>query len=367
VSFAALAGLGLVRELPAVTAIAVAASALLLASLGFARLLGGRLPTFGPALAGAAAAMLTLMPLYQPGERAAATRQGLELLGAPSVVRESVIGWLRLFGSDRTPAVEPVSPPIADWVAVLPAEPTRKEAPRAAAPLESRPESSGADETLRLRRSGEHLLVSAHLESRHGADDLLLTLDTGAAITTLTRRAAEAVELELSGDSPVVFLNGVGGRSEARLTVVEALWLGEEAVGPLTVAVCDDCLPGEGEGLLGIDVLGHFATEIDAEALRLGLRRSPRVPPRDLVAPFLDLDARLEIRLRSEVLGEIEVRNRAPVDAREVRVALECPHETFEFGLETVPSRGAERIEFALPWGTPCQEFRASVAFATWY
>jgi hypothetical protein len=62
-SVAALTGLGLARALPAVSAIAVAAGAILLASLGAGRLLGGRLPGFAMALAGVAAAAHTHMPL----------------------------------------------------------------------------------------------------------------------------------------------------------------------------------------------------------------------------------------------------------------------------------------------------------------
>jgi hypothetical protein len=365
---AALAGLGLARELPAVTAIGVAAGAVLLGSLGAARLLGGRLPALGLSLAGVSAVLLTLMPLYQPGERAAAAERGLRLLGAPEGFSKSAAGWTALFGADRTPPLERSPPrPLDDWSAALPATPSPGAAPKRAAPPAPSPRDfPAADETLPLQRAGERLLVSVHLESRHGADDLMLIVDTGAAITTLTRDAAQAVELELSGESPVIFLNGVGGRSEARLTVVETLWLGDQAVGPLTVAVCDACLPGEGAGLLGIDVLGHFSTEIDADALRLALRRSPRGSQRDLVAPFLEVDARVEIQPRGPVLGEIEVRSVAPVDAHEVRVALECPEETFEFALDSIPSRAAERIDFALPWGAVCSEFRASVGSASW-
>ncbi|MEN8159899.1 MAG: retropepsin-like aspartic protease [Myxococcota bacterium] len=228
------------------------------------------------------------------------------------------------------------------------------------------PDLVAADETLPLRRAGEHLLVVAHLESRHGANDLPLVLDTGAAITTLTRRGADVVELELSDESPVVALNGVGGRSEALLAVVDTLWLGDQAVGPLTVAVCDACLPGHGEGLLGIDVLSHFASEIDGDGLRLALRRSSRAPPRDLVTPFLRVAARLRIQRRGEVRGEIEVRNLAPVDVGDVRLTIECPHETFEFALAHLAADEDERVDVALPWGTECPEFRAAVVSAHW-
>jgi hypothetical protein len=367
-SVAALTGLGLARALPAVSAIAVAAGAILLASLGAGRLLGGRLPGFAMALAGVAAAALTLMPLYQPGERAAATERGLRLLGASEAASKSAAGWLTLFGPDGTPPLErTASRPPAERALTLPAVPSPEAVPKAAAPPSAgASDLEAADETLPLQRAGERLMVSVHLESGHGADDLWLILDTGAAITTLSRDAAEAVELELSGESPVIFLNGVGGRSEARLTVVETLWLGDQAVGPLTVAVCDACLPGEGAGLLGIDVLGHFRAEVDSDALRLALRRSPYGAPRDLVAPFLEVDARLEIEPRGRVRGEIAVRSFSPVDAREVRVALECPGETFEFELDSIPSHGSERIEVALPWGAACSEFRASVASASW-
>jgi hypothetical protein len=365
-SFAALTGLGLSRELHAVSAIAVAAGAVLLASLGAGRLLGGRLPGFGVALAGVAAAVLTLMPLYQPGERAAATERGLLLLGASERVSRSAAGWLGLFGPDHAPLARPSAQALAEPVLRSPAASAEAVPETAAPPAASSRDLPVADETLPLRRAGERLMVSAHLESGHGADDLWLILDTGAAITTLSLDAAEAVELELSGESPVIFLNGVGGRSEARLTVVETLWLGDQAVGPLTVAVCDACLPGEGAGLLGIDVLGHFRAEVDSDALRLALRRAPYGAPRDLVAPFLEVDARLEIEPRGRVRGEIEVRSFAPVDTREVRVALECPEETFEFAFDAIPSHGFERIDFALPRGAACPEFQASIGSASW-
>jgi hypothetical protein len=362
------------RALPAPAAIAVAAGGILLGALGAARLLGGRLPAFGGSLAGVAVAVLALFPFYQPGERAAAVERGLQLLGVSEERSASAARWLALFGADRERPREarPEPAPLEDWVAAVPVAPApAPEAPqRVALPEPSArpalPDLAAADETLPLRRVGEHLLVVAHLESRDGANDLPLIVDTGAAITTLTRRGADAVELERSDESPVVVLNGVGGRSEAQLAVVETLWLGDQAVGPLTVAVCDACLPVHGEGLLGIDVLSHFASEIDGDGLRLALRRSSRAPPRDLVTPFLRVAARLRIRPRGEVRGEIEVRNLAPVDVGDVRLTIECPHETFDFALDFLPADGDERVDVALPWGTECPEFRAAVASAHW-
>jgi len=369
-AFAALLGLGLLRELPVPLAAGTAVVGLGSAAAGLARPLGGRLPAFWVSLAVVAVVVLVLLPRYLPGERAPALLRGLERLGAPERLAAYAVRGVDWFGIDRVPSPEP--PPAA---APPQAEPERNEIvsqPVAAPPsvaaeiaaVEVGEES--ADERIPLRRAGEHLLVSAHLESRHGADDLLFLVDTGAALTTLTEQAAEAVELEVTDASPVVVLNGIGGQSEGRLTVVDTLWLGDHAIGPLTVAVCDDCLPTSSEGLLGIDVLDRFATAIDADRLELRLRPSNGSSGPDLVTPFLEVDAQLRVLPNGELLGGIDVRSVAPADIADLRLTLSCPNERFEFSIERLPPHGEEHLDVALPWGTHCPEFRTRVDSARW-
>ena len=210
-ALAALLGLGLSRGVPAGLAAGVAIAGVGVTALGVGRVFGGRLPGLAVGLIASSGAVLTLWPLYLPGERAVAAERGLRSLGASDAMVSLARAGLAWFGPEGTRLVEPRA--LAGWTPIEPSPP----ATRIVVPEPSeRPEPPRLDpeETapwVPLERSGDRLLVSAHVESQSGGDDVQFILDTGAAITTLTRRAARAAELALSDESPVVVLNADSG------------------------------------------------------------------------------------------------------------------------------------------------------------
>jgi hypothetical protein len=122
------------------------------------------------------------------------------------------------------------------------------------------------------------------------APDLLFLLDTGASATALDAGTAERLELPFGEPTRVEGTTGV--------IEVETVRLSELAIGPRTVrevtATVQDLSqalapPGKRlDGILGHDILGGCALEIDFEAARLTLLDRPLAPQPDAIPFELD-------------------------------------------------------------------------------
>ncbi len=116
--------------------------------------------------------------------------------------------------------------------------------PQARIPLESTP-------------SG--YLVDVRLNGRTKAR---LVLDTGASATVLSRGVARRAGLAVRHDPPVR-VQTAGGLVTAGWAEVDRVEVGGRTAGPLR-AVIHDAVPGA-DGLLGMDFLGAFRVEIQAD------------------------------------------------------------------------------------------------------
>lgn len=118
-------------------------------------------------------------------------------------------------------------------------------------------------------RRGDHFLVNTSL---NGIDQVILMIDTGASITTLSRAsfAALASRDYVSRGSRV--FNTANGRTRGHVYRAASLTLGETRISDVDVAVID-YQPSTGvDGLLGMNVLRNFRFEIDQDKALLHLR-----------------------------------------------------------------------------------------------
>lgn len=111
-------------------------------------------------------------------------------------------------------------------------------------------------------------LVEARL---NGETSVRLILDTGATATVLSPAIARRLGLTVRTDPPVV-VRTAGGTVHAGLAEVGEIDVGGRKAGPLRVVV-HDAVPGA-DGLLGMNFLGLFRVELDADIPALLL--SPR-------------------------------------------------------------------------------------------
>lgn len=378
----ALGGLGLARDLSVPAAFAAAFALIVLPVAGLAPRLG-RLPG-GAAVASVlwCTCVLLVMPVYFPGERAPATARGLRALASPAghdfargVGRAGhlLVGFL---GSDPArrrvaAASTPTAPssatasPGAPGVAVVEDPP-----PRAATATAERPdETPRRAATVLLPYDGDQtsLRVGVDIDGPDIGEQLQMIFDTGATFTTLDRASLERIGIAVTPDAPRITLRTANGEIEAPLVLVDAVWLGDEPVEWVTVAVCDSCANPPIAGLLGLNVTGRFRVSIDHDRRRIEL--VPRRPSGDR---SLDVGQWLELRSRAtrDWLGEVEVtltatnRSRRPI--AEAVVDLSCGRQTFAVQIDDIPARGQRGTEIALPRGTDCSTQTIAVSRGRW-
>jgi hypothetical protein len=95
-----------------------------------------------------------------------------------------------------------------------------------------------------------------------------LALDTGAAMTMISRRIARNLNLSNMGS---MLMTGIGGSVVTQMARIESVKVGDAAVGNLTVSVHDFSRDPRYEGLLGLDFLNHFEMSLDARKRQLFL------------------------------------------------------------------------------------------------
>lgn len=111
-------------------------------------------------------------------------------------------------------------------------------------------------------------LVEARI---NGETSVRLIVDTGATATVLSPSVARQLGLTVRTEPPVV-VRTAGGTVQAGLAEVGEIEVGGRKAGPLRVVI-HDAVPGA-DGLLGMNFLGLFRVELDADAPALLL--SPR-------------------------------------------------------------------------------------------
>lgn len=110
-----------------------------------------------------------------------------------------------------------------------------------------------------LERRDGGFVVAARLEGR---TQVRLVVDTGASVTLLSPRVAQALALEVQSTPPVL-LRTANGTVEAGWARLREIEVGGRRAGPLRVVI-HEALPGL-DGLLGMDFLGQYRMELRAE------------------------------------------------------------------------------------------------------
>lgn len=95
--------------------------------------------------------------------------------------------------------------------------------------------------------------------------DAQLVVDTGASLTVITRELAGDLGVPLDDRRSIVAITA-NGRVNMPTAVVSTIDVGGYAVDELRVAVCDGCVEGVADGLLGLDIQTVLQMRIDPAA-----------------------------------------------------------------------------------------------------
>jgi clan AA aspartic protease (TIGR02281 family) len=369
VTVSALAGLGLTRGLPPVVAFVVGLALTLLPAAGLARFrLGG---VSGPALATACwcLAVLIGLPSYFPGERAEATSLGLRAIWAgagpdfASSVGRIGASIVDRLGADPAPAKASAAEP-ARIAAAAAHSPRRRPAARA-----SGDESRLPTPMVVLSYEGDHasLRIQVDVDGPAVGEQVEMLFDTGATLTTLDRATLDRIGITIPTDAPWVSLRTANGEIEAPLVLVDAIWLGDEPVEWVTVAVCDGCTDAPAVGLLGLNTSQRFHISLDHDRRRIELTRRERADDRTLdIGQWLQIRSRATRQWTGSVDVALTATNRAHRRIAEAVVDLSCGDQVFAVQIDDIPAEGERTTEISLPRGTDCSRQKVELARAHW-
>lgn len=134
------------------------------------------------------------------------------------------------------------------------------------------PEPMAAVDSIPLRRHGNHYVIKASLNE---ASEVVLMIDTGASITSLSQRSFDALSQHSRfSNTGTRLFNTVNGVARGTVYNTEQFGLGKQVLSDVKLAVLDfEQSPGI-DGLLGMNVLQYFRFEIDQD--QQVLRLQPR-------------------------------------------------------------------------------------------
>jgi clan AA aspartic protease (TIGR02281 family) len=125
-------------------------------------------------------------------------------------------------------------------------------------------------EGIALQRRGNHYLVEVSFGRRA---DAVLMIDTGASVTTLSRRHFDSLSQSVHFEKIAERLfNTANGVARGNVYRVDQMRLGDNILENVQVAVLDYQSADAVAGLLGMNVLKKFRFEIDQDAQMLYLR-----------------------------------------------------------------------------------------------
>ena len=89
-----------------------------------------------------------------------------------------------------------------------------------------------------------------------------LIVDTGASLTVITADLADELNLE-DADQPSIQVITANGSTVFPTAIIPETWVAERGVQDVRVAICDDCVQGVADGLMGLDIVGTLDMVLD--------------------------------------------------------------------------------------------------------
>lgn len=349
VTLATLFGLGLHREASSLAVAAAATGLVLVPPLALAvAVKNHRVEVLGLAASLWSVAVFLALPIYFPGERADAMVTGLSL-GSSDIepMARALAGAM-----PEEPRVAEPEAPVAETLVVQPI-------PEPKAPL--------LEHQIALPYEGDGRRLSVEIAVEHGGEtrELQFLLDTGATYTTMPSELLAKMGIRPSEDDPVITLHTANGTREARIVLLDRVWLGDLPMDGVAVATCDPCAGEDTVGLLGLNVTGGFNLTIDADRREVVFSRRADYSRHLDVKPFVDVGATIS-RLPGRVSVEARLDNRAHRPVTSAQASIHCREETWLVDLGEVGPGELGTASRRLPPHEPCERYQVGLHAASW-
>lgn len=349
VPLAAWIGLGVHRHAPPGAIVGAAALVVYGPALMVGAVAGGRhrMEVAAGALLGWTAVLFIVFPVYFPGER-----------------REAVATGVGLVAGDR----------LAQWIVPkLPEEPTVAdpevaEAARAEVTALPPDQTPVGDDQIVLPYEGEGRRMSVPVSFGNAGREreLEMMFDTGATYTTLSTSDLERLGAAPTEQDPVIVLHTANGERQAKVVLVDHVWLGDLRIDGVAVAVCDDCGGPDVAGLLGLNVSGRFNLTIDADRREVVFTRRENEDRKLDIKPFVDLSATFTRFPGGRVEVTVRLANRASRMISSAVASVRCGRERWSVQLGPIEPSTRSEARRKLPEHDACDEYEISMASAGW-
>ena len=346
---AAMIGLGLLRELPALDVVVTAAAVVGLPVVGLRAALGGGDWGLGLGAWVWGVALAFGLPRYFPGEMQEALGAGVAAFFLPAGA-DATQQAARLARGVQLPAGEGKEP--------IP------EAERAVEPCVPASAALSADQVaLPYEGKGHSLAVPIVF----GDTELTMLFDTGATVTTLSRAGLSRLGIRIPADAPEITFRTANGERTAVLVLVPQVWVGGLLVEGVTVGVCDECEDERTAGLLGLNVSGQFLVTVDTARKEVVFQARTGEQDRVVdVGPWLKVRATARIWPDERVDVDVTAENRADRTVRSAEVGILCGDERFVARLRDIVPRSTGTTSVRLPAGTDCSSYSVTLEHARW-
>lgn len=361
VALALLLGAGVLHQGPPLFVSAAAGLLILLPAMGVALLFRRRGLGLALGLLLWPTGVVIGFPLYFPDQRADALASGATVLLMPLGMRMDPEQARTV--DALLPGPQPVRP-VAPRAQVLEAEPLP---PSLAQTAPAGPPVAERDQVvLPYEGKGRSLAVQVGLEGPADHADAWMLFDTGATLTTLDRASLDALGVPVLPDAPEVTVRTAGGERQARLALLDRVWIGGMEVQGVTVSLCDECADADTVGLLGLNVSGLFKVTVDSarEELVLEPRDGPLNRAVD-VAPWLGLQATATRWEDGRIEVEVRGHNTSSRPIAQAVVGIHCEDAWVAELRDLAPGQKASAV-VALPVGVACTDFTIALERASW-
>lgn len=296
--------------------------------------------------------LLTMFPLYFPGERSNAITSGLAL-----VLDNTDYSNL----SQAIPDYLPPEPILSEQQPLLATALVVPKPPRNHAVADD-------SRSIVLPFEGRGSRLSLPVVFEHGSTtiEVEMMLDTGATYTTLSRGALRQLGLMPSPSSPQLELHTANGARVTPVVLLDRVWLGDLALDGIAITVCDDCASDDITGLLGLNVSGAYNLSIDADREEVKFKLREEANRKLDVKPFSELNAGFTRYPGGRVEVSVKFQNQSPRHIDEVQTLVSCRDEQWLMPLQHIEPYQLKKIRRRLPEHDACETYEVSMEQAHW-
>jgi clan AA aspartic protease (TIGR02281 family) len=230
------------------------------------------------------------------------------------------------------------------------------------------PRKALPQQTIALPYEGSGRRLSIPVAVGHGSIEFEfdMMLDTGATYTTLPSRTLAMMGLRINDSTPSITLHTANGTREAKMVVIDKLWLGNMVVEGVTIAICDTCEGEDTVGLLGLNVSNAFNLTIDGDARELLLTPRTKHDQRLDISPFTEIYATFSRYPNDEVRVTASLTNLSARNISTANIQVGCDDQQFVATIEDIPANETRETTQSLPNHTPCEPYIFKLTDAAW-